>query len=162
MIEVKKLPAERWKEYRDLRLMALQTDPSAFGSAYEEEKDFTKVQWEQRMPNALFAISEGIPVGMIVYVINNKIKTKHVANIYGVYVKKEFRRQGIGNMLMESALKLIRKNPDVIKISLAVNPVQKAALRFYEKHGFKKTGILEKELKVDNRFYDEYLMVKFL
>jgi hypothetical protein len=38
-IEIKKLDASRWQEYRDLRLESLQNDPQAYGSSYEEEKD---------------------------------------------------------------------------------------------------------------------------
>jgi len=37
MIEIKKLPPEKWQEYQKLRLDALLNDPIAFGSSYEEE-----------------------------------------------------------------------------------------------------------------------------
>jgi hypothetical protein len=37
LIKITKLPVERWADYRDLRLEALKSDPSAFGSAFEEE-----------------------------------------------------------------------------------------------------------------------------
>ena len=38
LIEIKAVPASRWREARDLRLRALRTEPAAFGSSYEEEE----------------------------------------------------------------------------------------------------------------------------
>ena len=66
MIEVKKLPPDRWKDYRDLRLTALRSDPLAFGSSYAEEKNLTEDEWKRRLNNAIFVLSNDKPVGMIV------------------------------------------------------------------------------------------------
>ena len=130
MIQVKKLPPDRWKEYRNLRLEALKNDPVAFGSSYEEEIKISKVIWKKRIKNTLFALLDGKPVGMIVYVFQNKLKTKHIANIFGVYVKKEYRGKGIGKKLVESAISSIKKNKVIVKIDLTVNPKQKKLLNF--------------------------------
>ncbi len=162
MIEVIKLPPDRWKEFQDLRLEALQNDPLAFGTSYEEEKDLTENEWKRRIKNTLFALSNDKLVGMIVYIIENKIKTKHIANIYGVYVKKEFRGQGAGKKLIESALKIIQKNVNVSKIKLTANPKQVAAVKLYETFGFKLVGRLKKELKINDKFYDELIMERLL
>ena len=162
MIEIKKLPPGRWKDFQDLRLEALQNDPLAFGSSYEEEKNLTQDEWKRRIKNSLFAVSNDKPIGMIVYIINDKIKTRHVADIFGIYVKKEYRGQDIGTKLIESALKIIQKNGAVSKIKLTVNPEQKAAVKLYEKCGFQLAGRLKKELKVEDKFYDEIIMERFL
>lgn len=71
MIEIKKLPPSRWKDFRDLRLEALQTDPLAFASSYEEEKNLTQDEWKRRINNSLFALSSDKPIGMIVYIIDH-------------------------------------------------------------------------------------------
>ena len=160
MIEIKKLPQSRWKDFRDLRLEALQNEQLAFASSYEEEKKLTQDEWQQRMKHSLFAISKGKPVGMIVFIRNNKEKTRHIANIYGLYVKKEYRGQGIGNKLIESSLKIL-KNVNVSKITLSVNTEQKSAVKLYETYGFKIAGRLKKELKVGEEFYDEFIMDRF-
>ena len=83
----------------------------------------------------LFSLSNDKPVGMITYVFKNKTKTKHIANIYGVYVKKEYRGLGIGSKLIKSAISKIMKNKTIIKIKLKVNPKQKAAVNLYMKFG---------------------------
>lgn len=162
MIEIRKLHPERWKDFQDLRLEALQSDPLAFSSSYDEEKLLTTDEWKKRVDNTLFALSNDTPVGMIVYIFNDKIKTNHIANVYGVYVKKEYRGQGIGKQLVEEALKIIQQNAKVSKIHLTVTAEQTAAIALYKKYGFIVVGKLEKELQINGKFYDELVMEKFL
>ena len=162
MIEIKKISDDRWKDYRDLRLEALKNDPVAFGSSYEEEIKLSNAEWKKRIKNVLFALSNDKPVGMIAYAFQNKLKTKHIANIFGVYVKKEYRGKAIGEKLIERAISSIRKNKSIIKIDLTVNPNQKAAVKLYKKYGFKTVGRLEKGLFVNGKFYDELIMEKLV
>jgi len=162
MIKIKKLPSNKWKKYKDLRLGALKKDPTAFGSSYEEELKLSESEWKKRIKNTLFALDGNKAVGMIVYVLNKKQKIRHIANIFGVYVKKEYRSQGIGKKLIESALSQIRKNRNTIKIDLTVNPKQKEAVKLYKKYGFRIVGVLKKDLFVNKKFYDELVMEKFL
>src|SRR5579862_8351245 len=121
MVEVKVLPPERWKEARDLRFKALQTDPIAFGSSFEEEEGFTETEWQRRMKNALFALHEDKPVGTITYIFGDRIKSKHVARIFAVYVQSDYRRRGIGKKLLETALERIQSNKEIAKVQLFVN-----------------------------------------
>ena len=162
MIKIKKLPANRWLYYKNLRLESLKKDSAAFGSSYEEEKKLPGAEWKRRTGNTLFALSNGKPIGMIAYVFNNKRKIRHIANIYGFYVKEKYRSRGIGKKLIEMALSSIMKNKDIIKINLNVNLKQKSAVRLYKKFGFKIVGIMKKDLFVNGKFYDELIMEKFL
>jgi ribosomal protein S18 acetylase RimI-like enzyme len=160
LIEIRKLPADRWKDYKDLRLEALRNDPSAFSSSSEEEAVLTDEEWRRRIQNALFAVSDGALVGMIVCVLNDRLKTKHVADIFGVYVRADRRGEGVGTRLLEHVLSRIRRNKRVVKVRLAVNPEQRTAVRLYEKAGFVVAGRAKKELKVGRRFYDMLFMEK--
>jgi ribosomal protein S18 acetylase RimI-like enzyme len=162
MIEIKKLPDNRWKDYRDLRLEALMSDPTAFGSSYEEEIILPDEEWVNRINNVLFAILNNKLIGMIVYIFNKGLKIKHIANIYGVYVKKEYRNQGIGKKLLENAISLILTNKNIMKINLSVNPQQVAAVKLYEKYGFESVGVLKNDLLIEGKFYDEAVMEKYI
>jgi ribosomal protein S18 acetylase RimI-like enzyme len=162
MIEIKIISEERWKDYRDLRLEALKKEPLAFSSSYEESKDKPESEWRDQIKNVLFALDRDKLVGMIVYIHEKGIKTRHVANIYGVYLDEEFRGQGVGRKLMDAVITQIRKNPDVVKIKIAVNPVQKAALKLYKNFGFYIVGQSKKALSIEGKFYDELIMEKLL
>jgi ribosomal protein S18 acetylase RimI-like enzyme len=162
MIEIKKLPLERWNDYRAIRLEALTCEPLAFSSSYEEEQAIAEDEWKRRIRNVVFALADDVPLGMIGYIVNNRLKTQHIAHIYGVYVKKEFRCRGIGTTLIEHTIGTIHKNAYISKISLTVNPLQKAAVRLYKKYGFKVAGTLRKEMKVDDIFYNVLVMEKLV
>jgi len=154
LFEIRKLPAERWKEHKALRLEALKREPSAFGSSFEEEKRLTEEEWRRRMQNVLFAMSKERPIGMIAYVFNDRSKTRHIAEIFGVYVNTRHRARGVGTALLTETLSLVRKNRRIVKVKLAVNSEQLAALRLYQSAGFVVSGREKKELKVGRKYID--------
>jgi ribosomal protein S18 acetylase RimI-like enzyme len=162
LIEVGRLAADRWEESKALRLEALESDPTAFGSSVSDEAVLSESDWKRRAGNALFAFSDGKPVGMITVIVSSRPKTKHVAEIFGVYVKASERRRGIGKLLLEKALDDIGRNPEVAKIRLTVNPEQRAALELYRKAGFHEVGTLRRELRIGDRYYDELIMEKHI
>lgn len=163
MIEIKTLSPERWREARDLRLRSLKTDPAAFGSSYEEEEKLSESDWRERTKNALYAVSEEDKiVGSITFIFSDRVKSKHIANIYGFYVDQNFRGRGAGRMLLEKALELIRKNQNIVKVKLMVNPRQEAAFALYKSVGFVIVGEMKKEMKIGDTFYDEFAMEKML
>jgi ribosomal protein S18 acetylase RimI-like enzyme len=162
MIEIKQLPPERWQDYQKLRLEALKADPIAFGSSYEEEISRPEEFWRNRIGNMFFAVENNRPVGMVRYAFETRVKNKHVAGIYAMYVDKEFRNQGIGKRLMEGVISLIAENKDIHKIRLSVTPEQIYAVKLYEHYGFKSVGLFINELCVDGRYYGEVPMEKFI
>lgn len=162
MLTIKKLPEERWIDCRKLRLEALQQEPLAFGTSLSEAKTLSEAEWRKRIHNVWFALVEDQPVGMIGRLFDPKLKTQHIAHIFGVYVQREYRGHGIAKQLMQQVLEEIERNNQTVKIRLGVNPAQKAALQFYKNFGFEIVGKLKKELKVEGKFYDEYLLERFL
>lgn len=48
---------------RDVRLLALQTDPDAFGSSYQREVDRSDDQWEDRAARAATSDDQFLDVG---------------------------------------------------------------------------------------------------
>jgi ribosomal protein S18 acetylase RimI-like enzyme len=162
MLQIKKLPERRWKEFQALRLEALENDPLAFGSSYEEEIKFTDDIWKNRIHNTIFALHDDKLVGMIVVLINPKIKLNHFAEISGVFVKEDFRNKDVGKQLIKYAINLIRQNKRVLKIKLTVTSVQDSAIILYSSFGFEIVGRLHKELKFEDKFYDGIIMEKIL
>lgn len=158
---VKRLPESKWRACRDLRLEALQAEPLAFGSAFEAEVPLTEKEWRYRIQNALFALDQQEPVGMVVLIGDPGPKARHIANIYGLYVKASHRGNGIGYHLMAAALQEIRAWKRIRKVKLAVNVEQKAAITLYEQLGFVAVGKLKDELYYQGKYYDELIMERF-
>ena len=162
MIKIEKLNEDRWQDYRALRLEALQSDPIAYSSSFEEEQTYPEPVWRDSIKNTLFAISDNKPVAMVANFRSNRIKTNHVCEIWGMYVRREYRGQGIGNKLMAAVLEEIQNLKGVTKIKIGVNPTQKVAEHLYQKYGFKAAGHFKKEMCVNGIFYDEIFLEKFL
>ena len=162
MIEIAKLSHDQWELYRDLRLEALKNDPVAFGSSFEEEVGLPKAAWLNRIPNAIFALDEEKPVGLIVWRREDRIKTRHTAYINSMYVAGKFRGQGIGGRLMTAAIDSIQASQGILKIRLSVIASQVPAFKLYSHFGFRTIGTAKKELYVNGLYYDEIIMEKML
>lgn len=164
-VVVKELPPEKWEEYKRIRLEALKNEPLAFGSSYEEEKDREPKVWKERMErdtSPLFALVNGQVVGVAVYAFEKGIKLDHIAHIYSVYVKKEFRGKGIASKLLNSVLRKIFANKKIKKIVLNVTEIQKPARELYKQLGFREVGVLKKEICVDKKYYNSVVMEKMV
>lgn len=82
------------------------------------------------------------------------IDTVDQLEITNIVVKKDFRKNGIGNELLEKLIKLA-KEKDKEKITLEVNNTNLAAIKLYEKNGFKNVGFRKKYY---NNTYDANIM----
>jgi ribosomal protein S18 acetylase RimI-like enzyme len=161
VIEIKRLGSDKWEEYRTLRLEALKESSIAFGSSYMEALLLNDEHWKAGMKDVLFALTDGLAVGMLMLAFNQRTKTRHLAEIFSFYVNKEYRGRGAGKKLMDAALAEARARV-IVKVRLSVNPEQKIDMRLYRRHGFKIVARLKKELLINGRFHDEVIMEKFL
>lgn len=164
------LEPTRWQEAKNLWLEALQQDPTAFGSSYEEEILFDDDVWKTRLDTAyrqdgnmtLYAEIEGQLIGLMGAEWSQRINYRHVATIYSVYVTDSMRGHGIGSLLLQTLLDKLATIPQIEKAGLTVTVDQTSAVALYEKFGFQRIGIAEKELKISGHYYDIYHMEKFI
>ena len=143
---ITRLSVERWQEYRELRLRALKTDPQAFGQSWAEAVKHPEERWRQRLIDAeqgkswlVFAERDGQLIGMSgAYQWPEDIEANR-AMIIAVFVDESSRGLGIGERLMQAVMDELAA-AGLSSAILAVNPVQTAAVRLYEKMGFRVTG----------------------
>ncbi|MCL4451235.1 MAG: GNAT family N-acetyltransferase [Candidatus Thermoplasmatota archaeon] len=162
LITIRRLPADRWQDFRKIRLEALETEPYAFLSSSTDEEKFPETTWRERIVNHIFALNGSEVIGMIGLIFRSREKQKHIADIFSFYVRREFRDRGIGNLLLIEAINFISSSGGISKIELSVVSDQKAAIKVYEKNGFRHAGILAREMFVNGHFHDEILMEKLL
>lgn len=165
-----RLDPSRWQESKALRLEALQNDPSAFGSAYEDEVQFDDAVWQHRAQSSfeghgnitLFGEVDGKLIGMIGFGWTDRIKMRHVASVYGVYLTPSARGKGKASIMLTAVLDEIRQISHIEKVSLSVTAGQDAALALYKKFSFKIVGTVRKDIKISDTYYDRHLMERFL
>ena len=96
------------------------------------------------------------------YIEKEKLKLRHVANIWGVYISRIHRGKGAGKKLLQTLIKDLELRNEIKKIKLAVNPIQKEAFNLYKALGFEEVGKHKNELKIGDKYYDEILLEKLI
>jgi ribosomal protein S18 acetylase RimI-like enzyme len=145
---------------RDIRLEGLRLYPENFGASWEEEAPYPIEWWARRLAGD--ACTYGVEIdnelaGICVVSLKPRIKHAHVGEIGAMFVRDRFRRRGVANFLMQSAMEWL-KGRRALAATLTVNAKNDEARRLYERFGFTVCGQLERELAVDGILYDELLM----
>jgi putative acetyltransferase len=73
-------------------------------------------------------------------------------------VDQEFRKQGIGKLLMEHAVQWAKNNPVVSRMELLVFAKNEPAIRLYEKFGFVVEGRHKNAIFRDGVYLDNLSM----
>lgn len=155
----RRLGANDALSYRDIRLEGLLSEPASFGSDYAREVDRTEPEWASQLgANFSFGVFDGDDlVGIATFVPETMEKVRHRAHVVAVYVKPEARGKGASRALFEILIESARR--EVLQLHLVVTMHNERARRFYEHFGFGIYGTDPRGLKVEGRFYDDYLMV---
>ena len=79
------------------------------------------------------------------------------ADIMNIVVKKSWRKQGVGNLLLSNLISLC-KNSNLSSLSLEVNEDNLPAIHLYEKFGFKQIGVRKNYYHSKDGIIMEYLI----
>jgi ribosomal protein S18 acetylase RimI-like enzyme len=148
--------------YRDVRLEGLRQNPEAFASTFADECEKPLDWFEERIAQSrIFGAFVGPTLlGVVGLRTHDDAKQRHKAILWGMYVRHEARKYGLGERLVEAAV--ADASDRVEQIQLAVVTENEAARQLYAKAGFVAYGHQVKALKQDGRYHDDILMVKFL
>ena len=143
------VPIEKslWLAYKETRLKALLDAPLAFGSTHAAEILLSDDDWLRRSAScdgigrvAFLAIEESAPCGLIGSVIDEADPSK--ADVVSMWVAPSHRRSGLGSALLESVRNwALSRQAATLRLSVTSN--NDAAIAFYERCGFRKTGRIE-------------------
>jgi len=162
-MHIRRLTPADASAFQALRLVALKEEPSAFGSSYEEEKDFAASTIEDRLAvkpdrGSFGAFESDTLVGVVALGRESLNKLAHKAFIWGMYVTPKARGRGLGRSLLLEALSLARSVPEVRQVNLCVNAGAAEAIRLYEAVGFKTFGREPGAMLINGELHDEVHM----
>ncbi|WP_369869724.1 N-acetyltransferase family protein [Achromobacter sp. AONIH1] len=148
---------------RQLRLDALRETPEAFGSSYEEEHTLTlddiRAWVATDIENAMFGVFiDGALAGMTGVGRQHRLKMRHKAQIWSVYVAPAARGRGLARRLMLAAIDHAGGMRGVRQLQLSVTAGNLAARALYESLGFAEYGVEPEGLCVNGVMHDERLM----
>ena len=130
-----------WKDYKKIRLEAIENDPMAFYVTKESKKrENSKLdeEWKNELEDdnsfTILSKSNDISVGIAQAFI--RIEEEGQWHIKSVYLNKNFRGDGYGKEMIDFILSEI-KNRGGKTVTLNVMDTQEIARNIYEKFGFK-------------------------
>jgi ribosomal protein S18 acetylase RimI-like enzyme len=131
--------------YKAVRLRALQDTPSAFGSTYSRESQFSDADWQQRAANlctprsiGYLACEQDEYCGIAVGFLNEQ--NPQIAELMSMWVAPEHRRTGTGRLLVVDGIESWARGRGANTLQLMVTSNNLAAIAFYRRLGFTETG----------------------
>ena len=145
---IKQLTENDWREFSQVRLKALQTDPRVFGSNYEKESQMTEADWRSRLQakdNAVFLIYENeMAIGMTAVSVDRDDPTKKTGLLWGSWLAPHFRGKGLSELMYQTRIKWAKEQPTVEKIIVSHRASNLSSKYANQKHGFVLTHKTEK------------------
>lgn len=130
--------------FKSVRLRALQEAPYAFGSTYAKEAEFDDAEWVRRAERwngergiGFLAMDGSDGCGIAGAFLDSNDATQ--AQLVSMWTAPTHRQQGVGRMLVNEVLAWARLR-SARTLLLMVTSNNEAAMRFYEKLGFTRTG----------------------
>ncbi|MBN9400577.1 MAG: GNAT family N-acetyltransferase ['Candidatus Kapabacteria' thiocyanatum] len=171
-IVVRPLEIDDLNAFLDIQREALERSPELFGSDYDWFDSLSILYKEQRFerymnfPYAYLLgaiLPDGTIAGMAGFSCDYTLsKVKHKSRVWGMYVREQYRRQGLASMLLKSVMENARDVVGCEQIQLSVSTRNDASYALYLRMGFIVYGTELRAMKIGDAYVDEYLMVKFL
>jgi ribosomal protein S18 acetylase RimI-like enzyme len=130
--------------FKATRLAALLDSPSAFGSTYAKESQFSDTDWVKRTTVwtsarsiGYLATDAGNPCGLVAAFIDEHDPLK--AHLVSMWVAPAYRRCGAGKMLVSAVVAwAIERGAHTLRLMVTSSNV--SAIQFYERNVFVLTG----------------------
>ncbi|MBV8131461.1 MAG: GNAT family N-acetyltransferase [Alphaproteobacteria bacterium] len=157
-IKIRGLTSADAAAYRDIRLAGLKDSPEAFGSTFGRENAQPLAWFSDRLRNfqVFGAFRATDLLGIAGFVVREGEKERHKGLLWGMYVRPDARKTGVGRRLVEAVIDFARQRVELLQLSVVSD--NEPARRLYARLGFVEYGVEKKSLKHDGRYYDEILM----
>jgi RimJ/RimL family protein N-acetyltransferase len=147
-----------------IRREALSSAPLAFGSSLDDDRALSPESMRSSLADisnfaVLGAFDGEALVGMAGIIRLEKVKCRHRAVIWGMFVAPTARRRGIGSALLGAAVDRARSWPGVVQVQLSVFETAEDAGRLYRRAGFREWGTEPRALEWEGRFVAEHHLV---
>jgi RimJ/RimL family protein N-acetyltransferase len=155
--------------YRTLMLSAYRDHPEAFTSSYEERAAQPADGWAWRLaPGAEVAqrvfgafVGDRL-VAAAGWQREDRSKTAHRAELFGMFVAGDVRGRGAGRALVDAVLADLRATPGMLTVRLTVTDGNDAAERLYARCGFVRIGREPMAVRVGEGFVAKVAMWRAL
>lgn len=156
-LNIRELTPNDWEQYRNIRLIAMQTDPRTFSATFEEEKNREESYWVEMLSKKGRSTYGAYKKDDLAAIATHLQIDSDNYRISGVYTLEQWRGKNLSTDLITRLIDDIKKK-GAKKISLNVNTKNDPAVHLYEKLGFKIVGT-RKDIKMgDGNVHSQYQM----
>ncbi len=169
-VSIRLLNRKDAKEYQRLRMKSLKEFPEAFLSDQASEVNYSTeiyanhIDWSLHPPYlGYFGIFVKDVLAGYVQISKTLLdKQDHVAFINNLYIDSQFQHQGLGSILLNYCLDLLKNGDAAERAFVQCTAKNKNACRFYVKQGFRRYSIQAKAVKWQGEYDDAVEFVKVL
>ena len=140
-------------DIQEMSLNDLEKIKDILVSDFDDFWNYNILKEELESPNSKYIIAKTND-GEIIGFAGIKIIVD-TADIMNIVVKKSWRNQGVGNLLLNNLVYLCKKL-NLSSLSLEVNEDNQSAIHLYEKFGFKRIGLRKNYYKNNDGIVMEY------
>jgi ribosomal protein S18 acetylase RimI-like enzyme len=134
------LPEHEWSRLRSIRLTALHDDPAAFLSNHKDEAAFGEQQWREEFSRGQWNVMVGDDqeIGLL-GVTREPTMPKEECYLEYLWVAPEFRRDGVGSLLLRTVLNRLRDSGGRT-VWLYILDGNEVAMHLYKRFGFQNAN----------------------
>lgn len=140
MVSLRRLLPDDFALLRDIRLLALQSDPHVFGSSFAREKEYDDAAWTAQLENpdvGIFGIFDDAGIaGMTAVGVARDNLEKNVAVMWGSWLRADLRGQGLSVKMYQARIDWARAHETVQRIVVSHRQSNAASMHANQKHGF--------------------------
>lgn len=132
-IQFRKRNKDDIENYHKIRLDCLQNYPDYFGTLYSDELNSSKFKYDKIITEKssndflMGSFKNNNLIGICGFIIEKKIKTRHIGEISGMCIQKDFSNKKIGTKLLQETIKTSLTNNQLEQIILSVVESNKTA-----------------------------------
>jgi ribosomal protein S18 acetylase RimI-like enzyme len=154
-VRVRRMEPEEWATVRRVRLAALADSPEAFASTLHRELAFEEATWRERMAASpwFLAWRAGEPVGLVAALTQPPGRAGEW-HLVSMWVSPQVRGSGVADGLV-AAVTADARAAGVATLTLWVAAGNDRARGFYERMGFRPTGVRQTYQRADAPDLDE-------
>jgi ribosomal protein S18 acetylase RimI-like enzyme len=161
-IIIRNLEPKDATDFKNLRIYAMQESPRSFGSSVQDEQNRSLEQIQTMLSShpsfGLGVFDTDKLIGLARCECSNRIKTRHKADIYGVYIHPNYRGQGLARRLLEQLILQAKAINGLETLLLAVSEHNAPARGLYQSLGFLEWGKEPDALRFEGESLSEVYM----
>lgn len=158
-IEIARLGPQDVDIWRELRLEALAFYPENFLTTHAEERVRSDADRAKMLSDRqVFAARvDAAPAGTAALDPETAPATAHRAALNAFYVRKAFQGAGVAQALLDHVISEAT-GQGFVQLELIVAADNPRAIRFYERNGFERWGLLPRSVRLPDRYQDDLFM----